>query len=65
MRNPTLFEMEKLGEAAKPASEQRIERPYSQPGLLLGTSSFTAKGWEGTFYPSGMKSQDFLSYYAT
>ncbi|MBS1841760.1 MAG: DUF72 domain-containing protein [Acidobacteria bacterium] len=32
--------------------------------ILLGTSSFTAKGWEGVFYPAGMKSQDFLSFYA-
>ena len=54
-----------LGDAAKPASELKVERPYSLPGLLLGTSSFTAKGWEGTFYPSGMKSRDLLSYYAT
>jgi len=62
MRNPTLFEMEKLGDAAKTASELKVERPY---GILLGTSSSSAKGWEGTFYPSGMKSRDFLSYYAT
>jgi len=65
MRNPTLFEMEKLEKVAESASEQKIERPHSLPGILLGTSSFTAKGWEGTFYPSGMKSRDFLSYYAT
>jgi len=26
---------------------------------------FTAAGWEGSFYPPGMKSRDFLSYYAT
>ena len=39
--------------------------PYSEPGIYLGTSSFTAAGWEGTFYPPGTKSRDFLSYYAT
>ena len=30
----------------------------------LGTSSFTASGWEGSFYPRGLKSSDYLSYYA-
>jgi hypothetical protein len=33
--------------------------------LHIGTSAFTAAGWEGTFYPAGMKPADFLSYYAT
>jgi uncharacterized protein YecE (DUF72 family) len=65
MRNPTLFELEKLEDAAKPARELKIERPYSLPGILLGTSAFTADGWQGSFYPPGMKSRDFLSYYAT
>jgi uncharacterized protein YecE (DUF72 family) len=36
------------------------------PGELhLGTSAFTAAGWEGSFYPSGMKPADYLTYYAT
>jgi uncharacterized protein YecE (DUF72 family) len=33
--------------------------------LRIGTSSFTANGWSGTFYPLGMKSADYLSFYAT
>ncbi|HXA76325.1 MAG TPA: DUF72 domain-containing protein [Candidatus Acidoferrales bacterium] len=33
--------------------------------LHIGTSAFTAAGWEGSFYPSGMKSADFLTFYAT
>ncbi len=33
--------------------------------IRLGTSAFTAAGWEGSFYPEGMKPADFLSYYAT
>src|ERR1700722_14286104 len=33
--------------------------------LRIGTSAFTAAGWEGSFYPSGMKPADFLTYYAT
>lgn len=32
--------------------------------IRLGTSAFTAAGWEGTFYPEGMKPADYLSYYA-
>lgn len=35
------------------------------PLLWLGTSSFTAEGWEKTFYPPGIQSRDYLSYYAT
>lgn len=37
----------------------------SPPLLRLGTSSFTAEGWEKTFYPEGMQSRDYLTYYAT
>jgi uncharacterized protein YecE (DUF72 family) len=33
--------------------------------LRLGTSSFTADGWNLTFYPPGLHSRDYLSYYAT
>ena len=64
IRQPTLFQIEKLDKAAEPG-ELEIERPYSLPGILLGTSAFTANGWQGSFYPPGMKSHDFLSYYAT
>ncbi|MGB2634034.1 MAG: DUF72 domain-containing protein [Candidatus Acidiferrum sp.] len=35
------------------------------PLLHLGTSSFTAKGWEKAFYPPQTQPRDFLSYYAT
>jgi uncharacterized protein YecE (DUF72 family) len=31
----------------------------------IGTSAFTAAGWETAFYPAGMKPADHLSYYAT
>ena len=34
------------------------------PPILLGTSSFTASGWESSFYPKGLRSADYLSYYA-
>ena len=36
----------------------------NQPQILLGTSSFTAKGWEASFYPKAMRSADYLAYYA-
>ena len=32
--------------------------------IRLGTSSFTADGWNGAFYPKGMKSADYLAYYS-
>jgi uncharacterized protein YecE (DUF72 family) len=34
------------------------------PSIHLGTSSFTATGWNGSFYPSGMQSRDYLTFYA-
>src|SRR5713226_2122699 len=57
--------MEKLDKASEPSSQPNTQRPFSLPGILLGTSAFTANGWEGSFYPRGMQSRDFLSYYAT
>ena len=33
--------------------------------LHLGTSSFTADGWEKSFYPPGTPQRDYLTYYAT
>ena len=65
IRNPTLFEMEKLERAPQLGTSLKVERRYSEPGLLLGTSSFTADGWQGSFYPPGMRTGNFLSYYAT
>jgi uncharacterized protein YecE (DUF72 family) len=29
--------------------------------LRIGTSAFTAAGWEGSFYPKGMKPADYLT----
>ena len=67
IRNPTLFPMDKPGEAAELADQLKTARPYSLLGtkILLGTSAFTANGWEGSFYPRGMQSRSFLFYYAT
>jgi len=65
IRQPTLFQMEKLENAAELTSQFKIERPYSLPGILLGTSAFTANGWKGAFYPAGMKPADYLKFYST
>jgi uncharacterized protein YecE (DUF72 family) len=35
-----------------------------EPKIYLGTSAFTAEGWQGTFYPAGIKSKDYLAFYA-
>lgn len=55
---PTLFEVHK----PEPAN---AERPFSLPSIFLGTSSFTASGWEGSFYPIGTRSRDFLRHYSS
>jgi uncharacterized protein YecE (DUF72 family) len=36
----------------------------SGPQIRLGTCAFTASGWSGVFYPKGLKSADYLSWYA-
>src|SRR3984885_13052421 len=48
---------EKCGLESRPVS--------SNSEIRLGTSAFTAAGWEEAFYPAGMKPADYLSYYAT
>jgi len=56
--------MGKLEAAGTLANSLKVERPYSELGLFLGTSAFTANGWPGSFYPVGMKPTEYLSYYA-
>lgn len=65
IKDPTLFEIEKLETAGQLSNSLSVERPYSEPGVFLGTSAFTANGWPGSLYPVGMKSADYLTYYAT
>jgi len=36
----------------------------NNPSILLGTSSFTAAGWQGSFYPKEMRPADYLAFYA-
>jgi uncharacterized protein YecE (DUF72 family) len=40
-------------------SEQKTSR------IRIGTSSFTAAGWESSFYPPGLRKSDYLAYYAS
>ena len=42
----------------------RYTRRVNLAPILLGTSSFTASGWAGSFYPKGMRAVDYLSFYA-
>ncbi len=63
--HPTLFEMNKLEQPSQPVNKVKVGRPYFAPALLLGTSSFTAAGWQDSFYPPGTQPRNFLSYYAT
>ncbi len=41
-----------------------LQREYSAANLYLGTSSFTADGWAGSFYPKGMQPRGYLAHYA-
>lgn len=49
------------------AATTAIESPAmtAETEIRLGTSAFTAAGWESAFYPPGMKPSEYLSYYAT
>jgi uncharacterized protein YecE (DUF72 family) len=42
-----------------------VEHPVAIPDLRIGTSSFTAAGWSGPFYPPELKPKEYLTYYAT
>jgi len=59
IRAPTLFELDKLEQAGQLVNSLKAERPYSEPGILLGTSAFTADGWQGSFYPPGMQTRNY------
>ena len=62
--SPTLFEIRKPEQINKPIANAPAPRRYDIPNLYLGTSSFTARGWAGTFYPEGMKSAEYLTHYS-
>jgi uncharacterized protein YecE (DUF72 family) len=64
---PALFELGNPNNVIAPTTAQEITRPFEILGtqILLGTSSFTATGWQGSFYPQNMRSRDFLPHYAS
>jgi uncharacterized protein YecE (DUF72 family) len=37
----------------------------TEASIHIGTSAFTAAGWEHTFYPAEMKPAEYLTFYAT
>lgn len=47
------------------ASLYTVPATHNASSIHFGTSAFTATGWEGSFYPQGMKPADYLTYYAT
>ena len=57
--------MDKLGPAGQAANSLNSDHRHSEPGLLLGTSAFSAADWQGSFYPPGTNPRDFLTYYGT
>jgi uncharacterized protein YecE (DUF72 family) len=65
IHNPTLFETHKIEYPDPTVNSPYVERRYAETGLLLGTSAFSAAGWQGSFYPPGMKPRDFLKFYGT
>jgi uncharacterized protein YecE (DUF72 family) len=53
-------------QSGAPGGQQEQQRIGPATGnMLLGTSAFTANGWQGTFYPAGLKATEYLRYYAT
>ena len=60
----------KLVDSARAAAlgsniEWKAGAELAERGILAGTSAFTAAGWEGAFYPVGMKAAEYLRFYAT
>ena len=53
------FEMGKR--KAKVGESTDVQSLAMPAGLRIGTSAFTAAGWEGSFYPAGMKPADHLA----
>ena len=48
-----------------PITELESQSVTTQTDIRLGTSAFTAAGWESAFYPPGLKPSEYLGYYAT
>ena len=64
-RKPALSASVRAKLAAEPQRLTTMGAKRNDSGQLrLGTSAFTAAGWEGTFYPASLDSKDYLSFYA-
>ena len=55
----------RLAAFAAPITGLESQPVTPETEIRLGTSAFTAAGWETAFYPPGMKPSEYLSYYAT
>lgn len=64
-RKPKVDESPSLFDAAPRTPNQAAKRQSDAVGLRIGTSAFTAAGWDGSFYPAWTKPADYLTYYAT
>ena len=51
-----------LDPAARSAYTGRMSRPTNP--ILIGCSGWSYADWEGSFYPDGMESRDYLGWYA-
>src|SRR6267154_5317659 len=51
--------------AGPPSDPPNLRVQCTGMSIRIGTSAFTASGWEHSFYPDGMKPADYLSFYAT
>src|SRR5216683_7888146 len=61
---PIVSEAGKPEVAIEPSAVQHgfaILSSVNHSPILLGTSSFTATGWQGSFYPKGLRPADYLS----
>jgi uncharacterized protein YecE (DUF72 family) len=47
------------------APEPKLERPDFPSSVRVGTSAFSAAGWQGTFYPNNLPPRNHLHYYST
>jgi hypothetical protein len=55
IRNPTLFEMDKLERTGRLVNSLNVKRPYSEPAFYLAQVRLPQTSGPGAFYPLGMK----------
>ncbi len=62
---PTAETLTLFDSARETTDVPSVEHPVAIPDLRIGTSSFTATGWSGPFYPPELKPREYLTFYAT